>query len=458
MRLRRIPALMLCCALAACAAGSVGGRAAYSGVIPNVHPAESTKKIQHIVIMIQENRSFDNFFATFPGADGTKVAKLYGGGTTPLKPENLERSFNQDLAHGYPTFVEEYDGGKMDGFSREGPWGLQYVKPKQIQPYWEIARRWVLGDHMFQTTAGASFTAHQDLIAGGALVSSKLSIIDIPSATPWGCDAPPGTVTSELNWHKQYLHYQGPFPCLGYRTMANLLDAKGISWKYYVPQQTEPIWDAFDAIAAVRCVTFTPPQTCSGEGREWQTNIVEPETTIYSDVQNGTLPAVSWVIPDSPNSDHPGVSMYDTGPSWIASVVNAIGQSPEWNSTAIIIVWDDWGGFYDHVPPPQLNFAGLGFRVPMLVVSPYDRVTPGKQQGYISHTQFEFGSILRFIEDNWGLGTLGTADARATSLANPRLGVFDFTQAPRSFKRIPAQYSKTYFMHQKPSNVPLDSE
>ena len=135
-------------------------------------------------------------------------------------------------------------------------------------------------------------------------------------------------------------------------------------------------------------------------GSEWQTNISSPETNIFSDISNGRLAAMSWVIPDLENSDHPS-SGTDTGPSWVASVVNAIGESSYWPTTAIVVVWDDWGGFYDHEPPPFIdNWGGLGFRVPMLILSPYARETSSSQPGYISHTQYEFGSILKFVEEN----------------------------------------------------------
>src|SRR5581483_7116649 len=166
-------------------------------------------------------------------------------------------------------------------------------------------------------------------------------------------------------------------------------------------------------------------------GPEWATNISMPETNVLNDVTNSQLPAVSWVIPDQVDSDHAHskTGTY-TGPQWIASVVNAIGTSSYWNSTAIVVVWDDWGGWYDHVPPPFLDDAGgLGFRVPMLVISPY--VAPGT----IAHTQYEFGSILKFVEQTFHLGSLGTTDVRAASIGN----IFHFNQKARHFKVIPTQ-------------------
>jgi phospholipase C len=192
-------------------------------------------------------------------------------------------------------------------------------------------------------------------------------------------------------------------------------------------------------------------------GAEWKTNVTTTkpwQNTIFTDIDNNALPAVSWVIPSNTDSDHPG-GKNDNGPPWVATVVNAIGESSYWDTTAIIIVWDDWGGFYDHVPPPiQDQWGGLGFRVPMLIVSPYARIGSASQGGYISHTQYEFGSILKFIEDNWNLGSLGTTDARANSIVDS----FDFSQQPRPFTQIPSNYSRSYFEHQPPSNDPVDTE
>ncbi|HEY1654461.1 MAG TPA: alkaline phosphatase family protein, partial [Candidatus Tumulicola sp.] len=341
------------------------------------------------------------------------------------------------------------DGGKMDGFGlvyvneHRCTCAYQYVKKSAIAPYWKMAQQYVLADHLFQTQSSGSFTAHQDLIRGDTVIDAHDSLVDFPTDGPWGCDAPPKTKTSLLTDQGQYLMNKGPFPCLTYTTLRDLLDAKGVSWRYYTPNiQTHGgnLWNAFDAISAVR------------NSQEWQTNISSPETNIFSDISGNTLPAVSWVIPDGQNSDHPAQKTWgpnkDTGPSWVAQIVNAVGESSYWNSTAVIVTWDDWGGWYDHEPPPQLDYNGLGFRVPMIVVSPYARIA------YISHTQYEFGSILKFVEDTFALGRLGTTDTRATSIGD----VFDFSQQPRPFVPIKAKYSKAYFLHQRPSNEPVDTE
>ena len=413
----------------------------------------SSAYIQHVVIIVQENRSFDDFFATFPGADGTTQGWMKGpGGDTAvtLKMAGLD---SESLGHQHDSFLKEYDRGKMDGFNlvkralkkgvtvKAGTYPYRYVKPSEIQPYWAIAQEYVLADHMFSTQSSSSFTAHQDLIAGGTPIGNGDNVIDFPAPPSWGCNAPNGTVTSFIDAQGKYHRDKGPFPCFTYATIRDLLDSAGLSWLYFTNTSHSYVWDAFDAIAAVR------------EGPEWTTNIVSPETAIFQTIDNGELPAVSWVIPDAINSDHPG-NHSDTGPSWVASVVNAIGESQYWPSTAIVVLWDEWGGEYDHVPPPQLDGQGLGMRVPMMIVSAYARETSSSQPGYVSHTQYEDGSILKFLEDNWGLGSLGTSDARANSIVDS----FDFTQPPRAFSDIPTKYSKAYFLRQRPSGLPLDSD
>ncbi|HKU81406.1 MAG TPA: alkaline phosphatase family protein, partial [Candidatus Tumulicola sp.] len=365
--------------------------------------ADSRGKIKHVVIIVQENRSFDNFFDCFAGTDCVKTApgpEPRPGPTTPSNPcpplntpspgptpTPIALQFGSklsafDIDHTYcAAFVQDYDRGKLDGFywNIGGPSGLaqkyayQVVAPKKIRPYWDLAQQYVLADRMFPTQASGSFTAHQDLVRGNTVVKPGESIVDYPGNEKgqmlWGCDAPPGSVTSLLTSKKRYLFNQGPFPCFSYETIRDLLDAKGVSWKYYVPTWPDnggQLWNAFDAIAAVRNDPSEWPNkskfNCTGSCVSW------PQTNVLCDVAGSTrspcpapnpigpvsLPAVSWVIPDGEDSDHgiaPG--QLDTGPDWVASVVDAIGQSQYWKSTAIFILWDDWGGYYDHIKPPQ---------------------------------------------------------------------------------------------------------
>ncbi|MGA9419585.1 MAG: alkaline phosphatase family protein [Candidatus Cybelea sp.] len=454
--------------IVAFATASCGGNA--TAPIPNaVMPARGAAPegeslshyIHHVVIVIQENRTFDNLFAAFSGADGTRYGEMKQGSKdvrVRLRAADLVEVC--DYSHSYGNYRRDYDGGKMDGFGLEGGGKrcpgeagtavYQYVRPSEIRPYWDIARTYVLGDHMFQTQGSGSFTAHQDLIAGGTTLekSKKETDVDYPSHMPWGCDAPAGTKTSLLVPDGSDFKVEltgGPFPCFKYATLRDLLDAKSISWKYYSPPEpygTGELWNAFDAIHAVR------------DGPEWKTKVTHQPTVFFSDVANGTLPQLAWIVPDDVNSDHPGPAS-DTGPSWVASIVNAIGESKYWHDTAIVVVWDDWGGFYDHVPPPFFDqWGGLGFRVPMLVVSAYARKGPLSQGGYVSHTHYEFGSILKFVENVWQLGSLGTTDARAKSIGDS----FDFAEKPRTFQQIPSKYSRAYFERQPPSYLPVDSE
>ncbi len=394
--------------------------------------------------MIQENRTFDNLFATFPGADGTRRGKTHNGGSIPLRRANLESPVSPN--NGYTYWKRDWNYGKMNGFDVDpigkipGTYVYQYVNPAQIAPYWDLAKQYVLSDHTFQTQGSGSFTAHQDLIRGGTEIGNSQSLIDFPTMQPWGCDAPSGTQTSLITASNRYLYLQGPFPCLSYATLRDLLDARQVSWRYYTPAAGNfagNLWNAFDAIAAVR------------HGSEWSTNVISPETDVFTDIKRDTLPAVSWIVPDYQNSDHPGDSS-DTGPSWVAQVVNAIGESPAWNSTAIILLWDDWGGWYDHVAPPGARrYGGLGFRVPMIAIAPYAK------SGYVSHDRYELGSIVRFVEDNWNLGRLGTTDGSSADFVSD---FFDFTQKPRKFVPIESEYSRSYLLSRPPSNKPVDYE
>jgi phospholipase C len=463
---------------AATAAAAVAGLAGCLGphVTPSVaSPAagarsadKPTTPIRHIVIVVQENRSFDNLFSTFPYADGTLTGEaaavpssdqsqcpIAQKESVPLAKKNL--AVGDDFGHKYADFLVDYAGGAMDGFDLDPIPGnpskiaclhpYQYADPAQITPYWDIAQQYVLADHMYQTQASGSFTAHQDLIAGGTAISTAASIIDDPTGFPWGCDSPPNTKTSLITIGGQYEPNEGPFPCFNqYSTLRDALDAANIPWKYY----TQPviqyvdnagIWNAFDAIEAVR------------HSHEWGKRVTKSDLEIFNDIKRKRLPDVSWVTPDAVNSDHPqelqGGKDVDYGPSWVASIVNAVGTSSYWKSSAIVILWDDWGGFYDHESPAFFDDqGGLGFRVPLLVVSPYAKA------GYISHTQYETASIVKFVEGNWNLPPMQLPDDRATSISD----TFDFSQKPRTFTVISAPHPLAFFLQQRPSNRPPDSE
>jgi phospholipase C len=500
-----------------------GSPGASNGVMPpatHVARGSQTSPISHIIVVIQENRSFDDFFATFPHAHGATVGyaeamsqdeqtycaeegqqvitypttvpltevSIQGAGfpTTPPSASNPGKEFgyNQDLAHTYASNCAYCTGGyliecdsaattptssnpcKMDGFdltkfgpNGEGPaytctYTYQYVNPSvsasgNIAPYWSLAEQYVLADETFMTQGSESFTAHQDLIEGGtAGIVSGASIIDDPTGFPWGCDASSGALTSLITIYGQYEVNKGPRPCWNYPkgTIRDLLDGAGISWKYYA-NKVYPytagqklaggsgIWSAFDAVQDVR------------NSKEWGTKVTFKDTKIFSDIKAHRLPDVAWVTPDGVNSDHPAEHS-DTGPSWVAQIVNAVGESKYWKSCAIVVLWDDWGGFYDNASPPLYdNQGGLGFRIPMIIISPY-------VQARVDHTQYETASVLRFIENNWNLGQLGQEDVRATPITD----AFNFSQTPRPFQPISAKYSRSFFLNQKPSGIPPDSD
>ena len=422
-----------------------------------LQPLTPATPIKHVVIMMQENRSFNNIFAGFPGATtaltgACEPAQWCKSGTAKLKPVTLETTdrlgLGTDIDHSHNGFNIECNLNasgvcQNDGFDkiRFGAGGIgefaklypyAYVERSETKAYWDFAKRYALADQMFFTQTAASFIAHQIILSGTVAINSHESLTDQPNGMPWGCDASVGSHTPILKTNgKEY--QDGPFPCFTeYGTMADLLDPAHVSWKYYVDPETGKgadfsgeVWNGYDAIAKVRCETWTPPYDspydCHGFGPDW-VHISSPNTTVFSDVKDGTLPAVSWVIPSLEDSDHPA-SGCSGGPRWVSSVVNAIGQSKYWNSTAVILLWDDWGGWYDPVPPPQTNYTSLGFRVGTVVISPWARPNT------VVHTQYEFGSILKFIEQNFGLGSLHTTDETSTSIGD----MFNFSQKPAKF-------------------------
>ena len=425
--------------------------------------------ISHVVVIVQENRTFENFFTGYPGANGPPSGcAIPEGRARPSITRHVARRgassdcprgdisvalqpitfVGPDLGHDWQTSQIDYDKGKMDGFSKfhgnYGPYpAYSYVKRSLIKPYWDIARQYVLADEMFPTQWGGSFTGHLTLVAGTDDIDQSPSEaeIDNPTRAPYDCDSPPGTESSFVTSTQKVEMNKGPFPCFDqWNTVANVLDNAGVSWKYYATKKLDAgIWEPFEAMQYVRY------------GPDWA-NIIAPQTKILTDPGDGELASVSFVTPSTADSDHP-IAKSDLGPSWVASVVNAIGESSYWNSTAIVVLWDDWGGWYDNSKPPQLDYRGLGFRVPCLIISPYAK------SGYVDSTRYEFASILKFIEEVYGTGSIGPrsqgyTDQRATSLD----AAFDFNQNPRSFKAIPSKYPMSHFLHEPPSNRPVDTQ
>jgi phospholipase C len=407
--------------------------------------------IKHVVFVIQENRSFDNLFNGFPGADTVTSGPRHDDSVVALHQTSL--NVPVDLDHARQSFLNSYNGGRMNGFDTIGtvpPQGTgdfpyAYVPQAETKPYWDLARQFTLADRTFASVGGPSFPAHQYLIAGTAGRA-----IDNPNRTAadvfwWGCDSPPATTVREIGPDGGA---DGPpvFPCFDYPTLGDVMDARGVTWRSYAPTANDlgSIWSAFDAIRHIRY------------GPDWNEKVVTPQTRVLTDVAADALPAVSWVTPDFRSSDHeqygiggrPQASRADLGPQWVATVVNTIGRSPLWGDTAIVIVWDDWGGWYDHVRPPQVDAMGLGFRVPMIVISPYAK------RGYVSHVQHEFGSLLKFAEGVFDLPSLGTADARADDLSD----CFDFTKPPAPYVPVSTAMTAADFLAMPPSNVPPDDD
>ncbi|MBV9405279.1 MAG: hypothetical protein JO211_08035, partial [Acidobacteriaceae bacterium] len=366
-----------------CFTGDSTGPATYSfAATPPYWSVTTLIPIHHVIVMVQENRSMDNLFNGFPGADTVQSGQTSTGQTVPLTQVNLEAA--QDIAHGYGQFFQEYNNGANNGFdlvplyppnNNLKDYAYAYVNPTETAPYFKLAAAYGLADRMFQSDHDASYGAHQFLIAG-----QDNHVVNIPLvpgfkvAVPAGCDSPAGTFT-QIIASPGVISNAGPFPCFTYKTLGDLMDQKGVSWKYYTYTPgagDDNQWSAYNSIQDIR------------NGPDWTKNIIQPETTVLNDIANHNLAQMSWVIPNPANSDHALVDG-NTGPQWVTSVVNAVGQSSYWQDTAIFVTWDDWGGWYDHVPPQQLDLDGLGFRVPLLVISPYAK------KGYISHVQHEFG-------------------------------------------------------------------
>ncbi|HET9394072.1 MAG TPA: alkaline phosphatase family protein [Candidatus Rubrimentiphilum sp.] len=468
-----------------------GGTPVNAPVVGPSNSPAAVGQIQHIVVVMQENRTFDGLFQGYPGANTQNFGFDSHGNRWTLQPVTLANPV--DINHLRLQFLENYAGGNMNGFDREifgfctisdpcacpshdpfndptcwvlgthlapgttRPLAYSFVPQSEVQPFWDMAAQYAIGDNFFPSNNGPSYVSHQYMIAG-----QSGHVAEIPSDfnQTWGCDAPASTlgqptITAQLsivNPQPSYatfpqafgLELPGPFPCFSYNTIATQLDARGISWAFYSPTiglNLGDIWSAFDVIYPVRF------------GADWVRNVKSPESSFFTDIQNGNLAQVTWVMPSFLNSDHAG-SLSTTGPQWVANIVNAVGKSKYWNSTAIVIMYDDWGGWFDHVVPPQYAdprtgaYEGLGIRTPLIIVSPYTK------RGYVSHVQHEVASSLHFIEKTFGLSPIETytADVRADAFDD----MFDFTQAPRPFTPIATTLTVSDFLRQKPATQQAD--
>jgi len=406
--------------------------------------------IQHIIIMVQENRSTDNLFQDpvliSRGADIAQSGLDSKGNVHQLQQIPLNTGWGG--AHEFFTFNQSYDKGKMDGFDLvsigcnpakcntipPNPM-YSYVNPADIGPYFQMAEQYVFADRMFQTNEGPSWPAHMFVFNGTSApdATSNMFVAEnpYPMVVPMGCGGAPTSFVKLVN--PQGVEDSTTFPCFDPPALVDWMDLYGISWKYYTSTAN---------------YLFTAPNGIAHlyYGSDWVNNVIQPSSAILTDIAAGDLAAVSWVTPTGAQSDHANWSN-GTGPSWIASVVNAIGNSPYWNSTAIMVTWDDWGGWYDHVPPPKVIRDGTswgsgylyGFRVPLLLVSPYAK------PAHISHTVYDFGSPLRLIEESFNLPSMGFADAHTNDLSDS----FDYSQNPIQFKNITAPFGADYFLNDK---------
>lgn len=422
--------------------------AAHQGPLVGIH------KIKHVIIIMQENRSFDNYFGTFPGADGlptTPVCNPLADGTC-LYPRVDHANAQAGGPHNIQAAVKDVNAGAMNGFGTAQQDGehahcngledpecltalgntdaVSYHTASDIPNYWAYAKRYTLQDHMFEPIPAWSLPAHLKLVSGWSASCTSPS----PMSCATDLQTPINTKIGASFEHTKKTY--------AWTDLTYLLHRHHVSWGYYVQSGNEP--DCADAGQ----MTCTPKKQNSATPGIWNplpgfTDVkadgelknIQPLNNYFRAARTGQLPAVSWLTPASLNSEHPG-GLLSNGMAYTTAIVNAAMKSPDWSSTAIFVTWDDWGGFYDHVTPPVLNGAPTGLRVPGLVISPYAK------PHYIDHQTYTFDSYLKFIEDDFLAGTRlnpatdGRPDARPvtfetiTGLGDLR-NSFDFSSAPR---------------------------
>jgi phospholipase C len=417
--------------------------------------------IRHVVIIMQENRSFDSYFGTYPGADG--IPGLAGHpGTVPCVPDpNLHRCvrpyhdrsvINYGGPHGHVDATAEIAGGRMDQFvvaAENGklrvckrfadpfctahpakPDVMGYHDGRELPNYWAYAHQFVLQDHMFESDASWSLPQHLYMVSGwSAQCESAVDPMSCKSAV-----SKPGLTPRPARKHS------ATGPAFAWTDLTYLLHEYGVSWGYYVQQGTEPdcsdnqMFCAPTAQSAATPGIWNPLPRFETVREDGQLSNIQPLHNFFGALATSTLPAVSWVVPGDKDSDHPPSSIA-AGQTYVTGVINSVMRSSAWNSTAIFLCWDDWGGFYDHLTPPSVDAQGYGIRVPALVISPYTRA------GYIDHQTLSQDAYLKFIEDDFlggqrlDPGTDGRPDPRPDVRENaPILGNlandFNFNQKP----------------------------
>ena len=434
MTINRVAALALTCALAACTMGSAAHDVIATADSVNHRATLSATAIKHVVFIIQENRSFNDLFLGFPGATTQSYGYDTKGTKIALQPVDLSTSW--DVDHSSESFFNDCDGTgsvagtdcKMDGWAAEGAGyghpanpAYSYVPRNEIEPYWTMAQQYVIADEMFASNLDGSFIAHQYAVAAYASRA-----VDSPLLR-WGCE---GGMTNTIQTLTNARTYgRRIVACFDNPTIGGRADKGGESWRFYTGSiyGDGGLWSAYQADSKIY------------RGPDWSADVITPQSRFLTDVGNGKLADITWITPTFEASDHAGYDASE-GPAWVTSLVNAIGTSAFWKSTAIFIIWDDWGGWFDPVPPVYEDYDGLGFRIPLIVISPYAK------HGSVTHAQYETASVLRFIEDDFGLTPLAASDERAADPANDP-AVFDFSQPPRTFKKIRGGKPASYWTH-----------
>ncbi len=380
--------------------------------------AKARGKIKHIVFLIKENHTFDSMFGTFPGADGATTGVTCDGTTVPLATASDRPP---DILHSFLAGIEAIDGGKMDCFDPHGY--VQYHR-EQIPSYWAYASHFTLADHFFSSIYGPTgiehlwtfaaqsdrFVDHERRQGGQFGTGAPRQFCGDPSEQALSFKQLTPAQTSEvfsLEEHRDTAnqipsYWRFRWPCIDARVLPELLNARGISWREYRGHNV-----FVKPLAMIRRVRFSSM---------WK-NVVS-SSDFLKDL-NGNLPAVSWLTPPEFLSDHPARSICE-GENWTVRFLNALMRSKEWKSTAVVLTWDDFGGFYDHVPAPHLDLYGLGPRVPAIIISPWSR------PGFVLHDPLEFASVLKLIETIFRLPSLTSRDRNSGDM----LDAFDFAQKP----------------------------
>ncbi len=418
--------------------------------------AMAQSKIKHVVIIMQENRSFDSYFGTYPGADG--IPSQNGVFTVCVNDPKLGKCVqpfhdpaNKNLGgpHGQTNAVADIDGGKMDGFIAQAEQGkagcenthspdcggggtdvMGYHDAREIPNYWTLAQNFVLQDHLFEPNASWSLPQHLFMVSEW---SAKCRTAGDPQSCINELESPALPPDFAANKNQT-------IPDYAWTDLTYLLFKNQVTWKYYVQAGAQPDCanDAADCPPVHQDAKtpgiWNPLPYFDTVKQDGQLQNITDVSNFYKDAKAGTLPAVSWITPSQPNGEHPPALLSD-GQAWTASLIDAIMQSPSWSNTVIILSWDDWGGFYDHVAPPHVDQNGYGLRVPGLVISPYAR------KNYIDHQVLSQDAYVKFIEDMFLGGqridpaTDGRPDRRPTVRENVAilgnlLSDFDFNQAP----------------------------